>query len=90
MSGMELVPKDIDFIIAKWTHKNQTALSEEQFNSLVAHVFNSLLSDGQIHTVPDNDFHFESRHCFCSPNAIVEQGQKTHFIHFDHKTEKGH
>ena len=87
---MELVPKDIDEIIAEWSQKTGTALTEQQFNSLVAHVFNRLLSDGQIHTVPNNDFHFESRHCFCSLNSIVEQGKKTHFIHHDHKTEKGH
>lgn len=90
MSGMEIVPQDIDKLVADWSVKTGTGMTDAQFGTLVAHIYNGLLSDGNIHTVPNNGLHFESRHCFCAPafgNPDRQPGDKIHFVHNDHKTE---
>ena len=89
MSGMEIVPKDIDKILCDWSIMYSHAFTENELGTLTAYIYNQLLSDNQIHTVPNDGLHCESRFCWCEPVAKVTQNAKTQFIH-NKPTEEGH
>lgn len=61
-------PQDLDMAVCEWTKDTGYSLGKHQLDSLVASIFNALFSDGNIHSVPDDNTHCESKDCWCSPN----------------------
>lgn len=76
-------PKDLDKAICDWTIETRHSLTEREQASLVSMIFNKLCSDNNVHTVPNDNEHLETKDCFCNP-ILTYEDEETHIKHYTH------
>lgn len=81
-------PADIDKLICNFSME-VTPVTEKMLNLLAPYLFNKLYADGNIHTVPTDNQHYESKECWCNPLLSYkdEATGKEHYIHTDTRKE---
>lgn len=82
-------PKQVDKAICDWSIETQHSLTEHEQASLVSMIFNVFWSDGNVHTMPNDNEHLETKDCWCSPILTYEDEETRikHYIHTDTRKE---
>jgi len=79
--------KKIDKVVCDWSMNIGPSLTEKQQASLVAAFFNELFSDKNVHTMPADGLHIESKECWCCPVCTYKPDDKNdvteHWSHND-------
>jgi len=76
-------PEQLDKAICDWSIETQHGLTEHEQASLVSMIFNVFWSDGNVHTMPNDNEHLETQKCWCSP-ILTYEDEETHIKHYTH------
>ena len=81
-------PGDLDKLICDYT-RDIRPIPEGMIETLAPYLFNKIFSDKNIHTMPDDNEHFESKDCWCSPNLAFQSDEtgQCQYIHTDTRKE---
>lgn len=75
-------PEEIEKAIHCWALRTNHNFSYQELGSLIASIFNAFQSDGNVHMMPDDFTHLESKLCYCNP-VLSYKDEKgiEHWVH---------
>lgn len=81
-------PADVDKLVCDYSTE-VAPITETMLNTLAPFIFNKLYADGNVHTMPNDNQHYESKECWCNPllNYKDSVTGKEQYIHTDTRKE---
>ncbi len=83
-------PADLDKSICEFSIDTGHSFTEIEQARLVAKIWNDNFSDGNVHTMPDDNTHLETIDCWCMPQIGYKGENDSHIIHNSNRQGESH